>query len=164
MRFCRGNCEAARTLLRAPWYRPHRLSRSRFNRRVHHLNEFLVTLFARLGHTWKPLTPESVDILDRFPIAVCDHSRMPRAKFYRHEGYRGYIASKKRDVYGLTRHRLVAKDGQPIACDLTPGSSSDVRVRQTFPLDLPAGSPIDAEKGDHDDDLEDALREAVDMQ
>jgi hypothetical protein len=31
--FCRGHCEAARTLLRAPWYRPHLLSRRRVNRR-----------------------------------------------------------------------------------------------------------------------------------
>jgi hypothetical protein len=33
MLFFRGNCEAARALLCAPWYRPHRLSRSRLNRR-----------------------------------------------------------------------------------------------------------------------------------
>jgi hypothetical protein len=33
MLFFRGNCEAARALLCAPWSRPHRLSRSRLNRR-----------------------------------------------------------------------------------------------------------------------------------
>jgi hypothetical protein len=33
MLFFRGNFEAARALLCAPWYMPHRLSRSRLNRR-----------------------------------------------------------------------------------------------------------------------------------
>jgi hypothetical protein len=33
MRVLRGHCEAARTLLPAPWSMPHPRSRSRFNRR-----------------------------------------------------------------------------------------------------------------------------------
>jgi hypothetical protein len=44
MRFFRGNCAAARALLCAPWYRPHRLSRSRVNRRCPRLNDLLGTL------------------------------------------------------------------------------------------------------------------------
>jgi hypothetical protein len=45
MLFFRGNFEAARALLCAPWSMPHMLSRSRLNRRLHRLNHLLLTLF-----------------------------------------------------------------------------------------------------------------------
>jgi hypothetical protein len=164
MLFFRGNFEAARGLLCAPWYMPHMLSRSRLNRRLHRLNDLLMTLFELLGQTWKQLNTESIYILDSFPLAVCDNSRIPRAKVYQHETYRGYIASKKRYFYGLKIHLLVTKDGQPIECYLTPGSYSDVRVLKTFRFDLPEGSQIYADKAYNDYELEDALEEAVHIQ
>jgi hypothetical protein len=70
MLFFRGNFEAARALLCAPWYMLHMLSRSRLNRRLHRHNDLLLTLFELLGHTWKHLNTESIYILDSFPIAV----------------------------------------------------------------------------------------------
>jgi hypothetical protein len=164
MLFFRGNFEAARALLCAPWYMPHMLSRSRLNRRLHRLSDLLLTLFELLGHTWKHLNTESIYILDSFPISMCDNYRIPRAKLYQHETYRGYIASKKRYFYGLKIHLLVTKDGQPIECYLTPGSYSDVRVLKTFQFDLPEGSQIYADKAYNDYELEDALREAVHIQ
>jgi hypothetical protein len=164
MLFFRGNFEAARALLCAPWYMPHMLSRSRLNRRLHRLNDLFLSLFELLGHTWQHLNTESIYILDSFPIAVCDNYRIPRAKLYQHEAYRGYIASKKRYVYGLKIHLLATKDGHPIECYLTPGSYSDVRVLKTFQFDLPEGSRIDADKAYNDDELEDALIEAAHIQ
>ena len=164
MRFFRGNFEAARGLLCAPGYRPHMLSRSRLNRRLHRLNDLLMTLFELLGQTWKHLNTDSSSILDRFPIAVCDNYRIPRAKVYQHETSRGYIASKKRYFYGLKIHLLVTKDGQPIECYLTPGSYSDVRVLKTLRFDLPEGSQMYADKAYNDYELEDALEEAVHIQ
>jgi Transposase DDE domain len=131
----RGNFESARALLRAPRYIPHMLSRSRLNRRLHRLQELLLTLFELVGETWKHLNTESVYIIDSFPIAVCDNYRIPRAKLYKHEAHRGYIARKKRYFYGLKMHLMVTNEGQPVECFLTPGSSSDVRARScTFSL------------------------------
>ena len=155
MLFFRGNCDAARALLGAPWYRPHRLRRSRLNRRVPRLNELLLTLCELLGQTWKHLTTASIYSLDRLPIAVCDNYRIPRAKIDRHGAYRGYLASKQRYVYGLTIQLLVPNDGQPVDCYLMPGSSSDGRVLKTFQLDLPEGRQIDAAKAYNDYVLED---------
>jgi Transposase DDE domain len=141
--FCfRGNCESARALLRAPRYLPHMLSRSRLNRRLHRLNELFLTLFELLGQRWKYLNAESVYIIDSFPVAVCDNYRIPRANLYQHEQYRGYIARKKRYFYGLKVHLMVTKDGQPVECFLTPGSSSDVRALKSFRLDVPEGRCI----------------------
>jgi hypothetical protein len=60
MWFFRGNFEAARALLSTPRYMPHRLSRSRLNRRLHRLTELFVMLFDLLGSTWKQLNTASV--------------------------------------------------------------------------------------------------------
>jgi Transposase DDE domain len=74
------------------------------------------------------------------------------------------MASKTRYVYGLTVHLLVTKDGQPVECFLTPGSSSDVRMLNTFRCDVPAGSHVYADKAYHDYAMEDVWLEASPMQ
>ena len=160
MLFFRGNFEAARALLSTPRYMPHMLSRSRLNRRLHRLTDLFVMLFDLLGYTWKQLNTGSVYAIDSFPIAVCDNYRIPRAKLYQHEEYRGCIASKKRYFYGLKVHLLVTKDGQPVECFLTPGSYSDVRMLKTFRFDVPEGSHIYADKAYNDYAMEDVLLEA----
>jgi Transposase DDE domain len=164
MLFLRGNFEAARALLSTPRSMPHMLSRSRLNRRLHRLTELFVRLFDRLGYTWKQLNTESVYVIDSFPIPVCDHDRIPRAKLYQDEEYRGCMARKKRYFYGLKVHLLVTKDGQPIECFLTPGPYSDVRMLTTFRFDVPEGSYVYADKAYHDYAMEDVLLEASHIQ
>jgi Transposase DDE domain len=164
MLFFRGNFEAARALLSMPRYMPHMLSRSRLNRRLHRLTDLFVMLFDLLGYMWKQLNTESVYVIDSFPIAVCDNYRIPRAKLYQHEAYRGCMASKKRYFYGLKGPLLVTKDGQPVECFLTPGSYSDVRMLKTFRFDVPEGSHIYADKAYNDYVMEDVLLEASHIQ
>ena len=164
MLFFRGNFEAARALLSTPRYMPHMLSRSRLNRRLHRLTELFLRVFDLLGYTWKQLNTESVYVIDSFPVVVCDNYRIPRAKLYQHEEYRGCIASKKRYFYGLKVPLLVTKDGQPVECFLTPGSYSDVRMLKTFRFDVPEGSHIYADKAYNDYVMEDVLLEASHIQ
>jgi hypothetical protein len=163
MLFLRGNCEAARMLLSTSRYMPYMLSRSRLNRRLHRLKDLFLPCFELLGHTWKQLNIDSVYIIDSFPIVVCDNYRIPRAKLYQHETYRGYIASKKRYFYGLKVHLMVTQEGQPVECFLTPGSYSDVRALKTFALDVPEGSHIYADKAYNDYEMEDVLLEAAEI-
>ena len=163
MMFLRGNFEAARTLLSMPPYLPHRLSRSRLNRRLHRLKHVFLALFDRLGHTGKQLNTESVYIIASFPITACATDRIPRAKFYQHREYRGYIASKRRYVYGLKLHLRVTKDGQPVEGFLTPGSFSDGPALKTFHFDVPNGRHIYADKAYNNYEIEDALVEAADI-
>jgi Transposase DDE domain len=160
MWFFRGNFEAARALLSMPRYVPHMLSRSRVHRRLHRLTDLFVMLFDLLGCTWKQLNTESIYVIDSFPVVACDNYRIPRAKLYQHEAYRGCIASKQRYFYGLNVHLLVTKDGQPVECLLTPGSYSDVRMRKTFRFDVPEGSHVYADKAYNDYAMEDVLLEA----
>jgi Transposase DDE domain len=164
MLFFRGNFEAARALLSMPRYRPHMLSRSRVNRRLHRLTDLFVMLFDLLGCTWKQLNTESIYVIDSFPVAACDNYRIPRAKLYQNEEYRGGIASKKRYVYGLKVHLLVTKDGPPVECFLTPGSYRDGRLLKAFRFDVPAGSQVYADKAYNDDTMEDVLLEASHIQ
>jgi hypothetical protein len=98
--FFGGNFEHARALLGTSRYMPTMLSRSRFNRRLHLIQDLFVTLFSCLGENWKGLNIESVYVIDSFPVAMCDNYRIPRAKLYQQEVYRGYIASKKRYFLG----------------------------------------------------------------
>jgi hypothetical protein len=74
------------------------------------------------------------------------------------------MASKQRYFYGLKVHLLVTKDGQPVACFLTPGSYSDGRLRKTFRFDVPEGSQVDADKAYNDYAMEDVVLEASPMQ
>jgi Transposase DDE domain len=150
MVFFGGNCEHARALLGTRQYMPTRLSRSRFNRRLPLMQDLFVTLLSCLGETWKVLNRASVYVIDRFPVAMCDHDRIPRAKLYQQEVYRGYIASKKRYFYGLTLHLMVTPQGQPGECLLTPGSSSDGKAWQSFQFDGPEGRAIYADQAYHD--------------
>ncbi len=159
--FFRGNLEAARTHLQTAGWIPQRLSRSRYNRRLHRMRPLFLTLFSLLGETWKELNAESIYSVDSFPVAVCDNYRIRRAKLYRGESYRGCIASKKRWFYGLKVHLLVTQEGQPVEFFLTPGSFSDVGCLKDFDFDLPANSTVYADRGYTNYRFEDELRETV---
>jgi len=158
---CCGNFERARALLATPRYIPHMLSKSRFNRRVHALQELLVALFRALGESFKGLNASSVYVIDSFPVAVCDNIRIPRAKLYREERYRGYTASKRRYFYGLKIFLLVSAQGEPVELFLTPGSVGDVAALRIFDFDLPEGSTVYADSAFTESAVEDALKEAA---
>jgi hypothetical protein len=80
MIFCGGNFAQARARRGTRPYRPTRRSRGRFHRRLPLMQELLVTRFQDLGESWKARKVDSVDVMDRFPVARGDHDRMPRAK------------------------------------------------------------------------------------
>ena len=98
-----------------PQYIPNRISRSRFNRRLHRVEPMLLVLFEALAQAWKHLNSESVDSIDSGSIPVGDNIRMPRSKIYGGDGaYRDYQASKKRYFYGIKIHLMVTEIGEPV--------------------------------------------------
>ena len=155
-----GNWERARDLLSARRYIPTMLGKSRFNRRLHALGELFLTLFQGLGELFKQFNSESVYVIDSFPIAACDNIRIPRARLYQGEAYRGYIASKRRYFYGLRIHLLVTAEGEPVEVFLAPGADADVRALHRFPFDLPAGSTVSADSAFTHYAVEDLMQEA----
>ncbi len=154
-----GRHDVARFMLAQHGYIPGRISKSRFNRRLHRLKETVATVFDCLGHLWKTLDTEGVYVIDSFPVAVCDNIRIRRAKLYQDETYRGYQASKRRYFYGLKIHLMVTSAGQPVDCVLTPGSVADVQVLRSYAYDLPPGSVVYADKAYNDYEIEDLLAE-----
>lgn len=160
MLYFKGNFCLASQYLYEHHYIPNMLSPSRFNRRLHRIADLFLTLFLRLGETWKKLNEKSVYVIDSYPIAVCDNYRIKCSKIYRGEDFRGYIASKKRYFYGLRIHILVTEHGEPVEFFLEPGAFSDTSALGLYNFDLPAGSFVTGDKAYNDYTIEDVMREA----
>jgi hypothetical protein len=161
--FC-GNHESARAMLKQHGYIPHLLSTSRFSRRLHRLQDTFVLVFNMLGQIGKTLNTDAIYVIDSFPIAVCDHIRIRRAKLYTEEKYRGYTPSKKRYFYGLKIPLMVTQDGQPVACFLTHGGFGDVDALKYYAYELPDGSIMYADRAYNDYEIEDLLKEVDPLQ
>jgi hypothetical protein len=160
----RGTHESACIMLKQYGYIPHMLSKSRFNRRLHRLQDFFVSFFRLLGQVWKSLNTDAIYMIDSLPIAVCDNRRIGRAKIYTEEKFRGYIASKKRYFYGLKIHLMVTQEGQPVECFLTHGGFGDVDALKSYVYELPDGSVIYADRAYNDYEIEDLLKEVEHIQ
>lgn len=154
-----GNYKNACDLLTEQGYIPKMLSKSRFSRRLHRIKGVFLQLFAMLGAHWQTLNEGAIYSIDTFPMPVCDNYRISRARLYRGEEYRGYIASKKQYYYGLKIHLMATEHGHPITFFLTPAAYSDVRGLQYFDFDLPAGSKIVADRIYNDYEIEDILKD-----
>lgn len=134
-----------------------RISASRFNRRLHRAKDLLLLVFAVLAQYWKELSPESVYVIDSFPISSCDNIRIKRSRRYTGEQYRGYIPSKRRYFYGLRLHLMITKEGQPVEWFLTPGEDTDTTGLSWYQFDLPAGAKIIGDKAFNHYQIEDDL-------
>lgn len=136
------------------------LSSGRFNCRLHRIADVFLTLFLRIGETWKKLNEKSVYIIDSYPIAVCDNYRIKRLKNYQNEAFRGYIGSKKRYFYGLRIHLMVTEQGEPVEFFLEPGGFSDTSALILYNFDVPKGSIVTGDIAYNGYTVEDAMREA----
>jgi hypothetical protein len=142
-----GNFELARHALQEEGYIPQMLSKSRFNRRLHRIQDLFLTLFRLLGETWKEMNGQSVYVIDSYPIAACDNYRICRSRRYQGEVWRGRQASKRRYFYGLKIHIMVTEQGQPVEFFLTPGSVSEYNKgipKPSTPACLPLTQAVSA--------------------
>ncbi len=155
-----GNFSMASRFMHDSGYIPNMLSKSRFNRRLHRITDLFLTLFLRLGETWKKLNERCTYVIDSFPIAVCDNYRIKRSKIYQGEEWRGYISSKKRYFYGIRIHILVTEQGEPVEFFLMPGALSDTRALAMYDFDIPKHSWITGDKAYNNYTIEDIMREA----
>lgn len=154
-----GHFERARVVLTLLHYIPQMLSRSRFNRRLHALQDQRAARFGVLGACFKDLNAEAVYVIDRFPVPVCDHIRIPRSRLYGERGPRGYTARKRRDFYGVKLFLLATAQGQPVEAFLAPGSTGDVQALEVFHFNLPDSSTVYADAAFTHYDIEDWLWE-----
>lgn len=157
--FFSGNQELARVFLKEHGYIPNRLSKSRFNRRLHALPDTLwQAFFSLLAQIHQEANTEGDYIIDSCPVPVCDNLRIKRSHLYRGEDYRGYCASKRRYFYGLKVHLVVTATGKPVDLVLTPGETGDMPGLRSLFLDF-EDRDLYADKAYTDYTVEDTLAE-----
>lgn len=155
-----GGCiEQARAYMCEHALMPTMLSKSRLIRRIHRLADAFGHLFEALGEAFKQTASETTYVLDTMPVPALENARIPRARLYKDECFRGYQASKRRFFFGLKLHMVVDVHGRPVEAMLTPGSVSDVRGLYGLPLDLPQGSTLVGDKAYNDAQAEALLSE-----
>ena len=83
-----GRHDPARFMLAQHGYILGKISKSRFNRRLHRLKDTVAIVprsepragFDFLGRLWKTLDTEGVYVIDSFPVAACDNVRIRRCQ------------------------------------------------------------------------------------
>ncbi|MGC1953216.1 MAG: hypothetical protein WA970_11745 [Gammaproteobacteria bacterium] len=91
-----GHFQGAQEFFHEQGYLPRKLSSSRFVRRVHRCADLLLPLFHGLAKFGHEFNPESVYVIDSFPLSVCDNIWIRRCRRYQGEAWRGYQASNRR--------------------------------------------------------------------
>ena len=121
-----------------------RLSVSRFNRRLHALQELLWQVTQVLSDIF---AAGSVYIIDTLPLPVCKRVRAQRCKKVQGEAFWGYCAAKDEFFFGWQLHLLCDAQGVPVAFDILPARWDELTIVQDLLAVLPAGSSVVADKG-----------------
>ncbi len=158
-----GNFERSRSLLHSSGMMPRMLSRSRLSRRLSRLSDVVETVFHQLGATLKELNAESRYALDSFPVPVCDNIRIKRCRLAQGAHFRGYVASKRRYIYGVRVQVMVTVEGFPVEFCVLPASVADVAGVAHLPLSLPAGAEVAADAAYTYYEWEEALLESEEI-
>jgi len=75
-----GHADNARGFMKMTKLIPEMLDKSRFNRRLYNLSEFMFSMFCQIGYSLKSMAGASEYVINSFPVAVCDNIRITRCK------------------------------------------------------------------------------------
>lgn len=135
--------ERALCMLQQTGYLP-QLSVSRFNRRLHALQEVLLIIVSMLGEM---LANGHVFVIDTMPVPVCKRVRAGRCRKIRGKSYQGYCAAKHDLYFGWQLHLVCDAAGVPVAFELLPAQWDELTLVQDLLSSLPEGSVVVADKG-----------------
>ncbi len=135
------------------------LDKSRFNRRLHSLSDFLFQLFFQVGQHLKTIAGASDYVIDSFPVAVCDNIRISRSKLLQGKQWRGKQCSMRRYFYGVKVQVLTTASGIPVEFCFVPGSESDVQALKKLPMSVAPESSIYGDAAYTDYTIEDDMKE-----
>lgn len=121
-----------------------RISASRFNRRLHQLNEVLETLMGLISEL---LSDGEVFVIDTLPVPVCKRVRAKRCRKVQGREFYGYCASKDEHYFGWQLHLVCDAQGIPVAFDLLPARWDELVAVQSLLATLAEGSCVVADKG-----------------
>lgn len=154
MKFFAGNFENARQFFLSHNYFKKVLSKSRLNRRIQKIPDYVWQLLLKIFHKG---SLEKEFIVDSFPIPTIKNIRISRSKKYTGKQYRAYNASKKEYFYGLKIHMLTSIKGRPLEFSIKPSSIHDIKAFKSFTLNLQSNSTIYADAGYNDYKFEEEL-------
>jgi hypothetical protein len=138
----------------------HVLSKSRFNRRLHALDEMMYSIFYSLGNTLKEFNTRMEYIMDSFPVKICHNIRIPTNRLLPlDEQYRGKCVAKREFFYGFKVQVIATIEGIPVEFAIVPGSWNDARGMHVLPMQLPEGSRNISDSGYTNYQYEDTLLE-----
>lgn len=120
------------------------LSMSRFNRRLHALNEWLWHIVEVLGEV---LAKGTVFLIDTLPIPLCKRVRAKRCRKVQGAAFAGYCAAKQEHYFGWQLHLVCDAAGVPVAFELLPAAWDELVPLQHLLAALPEGSQVVADKG-----------------
>jgi len=142
-KYFQNHHERALCLLQQTGYLP-KLSVSRFNRRLHALQEVLLLIVHVLGEL---LATGQVFVMDTLPVPVCKRVRAERCRKVQGDSYLGYCASKREWYFGWQLHLVCDARGVPVAFELLPAKWDELTLVQALLHPLPEGSVVVADKG-----------------
>jgi hypothetical protein len=120
------------------------LSVSRFNRRLHGLEDWLPGILTVLGSVF---ADNDVFVMDSLPVPVCKRVRARRCRKVRGRDYCGYCAAKDEKFFGWRLHLVCTPDGLPATFDLLPAAYHDLTPVHELTVALPSGARVFADKG-----------------
>ena len=158
--FFGGHLENSYDFLHEHGYLPTKLSKSRFNRRLHAIPEALWQFaLSALAQIHQQSNPERLHIVDTLPVPVCHNIRIRRCRLYRGKAFRGYCASKKEYYFGLKLCLIVTGSGEPVEMLLAPAATADITALRSMDLNLPEQACLFGDSGFLDTDFEAAVCE-----
>ncbi len=119
------------------------LSRSRFNRRLHALADWLDLLLELLGELF---ASGEAFVLDSLPLPVCRRVRARRCRKVRGRAYCGYCAAKREKFFGWRLHLVATPNGVPVAFTLLPAALHDLTPVHELTYGLPAAAGVYTDK------------------
>ena len=122
-KYFKGHFETALNVMKQThWIKPN-LSISRFNRRLHHLADWLGFTLECLADLFRT---GLVFVIDTMPLPVCKRVRARRCRKVRGREFCGYCASKRERFYGWRLHFIVDQHGIPVSFSLLGAAWHDL--------------------------------------
>jgi hypothetical protein len=138
-RYFHNHLERALCLLQQQHYL-HRLSISRFNRRLHQALGWLRRLMGAIRQRYLPI--RRLYIVDALPLPVCQRIRQRRCRKVRGQRFIGWCDAKRVWFFGYKLHWCCDEAGVPVCFTLRPASRHEGKAVTGLLRHLPAGATV----------------------
>lgn len=136
------------------------LSKSRYNRRIHALEEQMQEIFQCIGTVLKEFNTSMEYVMDSFPVRICHNIRIANNRLLPlNKEYRGKCVSKREYFYGFRVQVIATIEGVPVEFAIVPGSWNDSRGMHALEMNLPEGSRNISDSGYTNYEFEDMMQE-----